>query len=67
MKYKRMVPKSTLNAVEDQLFNIGTAVSAMNDMEEVKVVAEPIEENLRHKNDSLRYILYWNEAYGNKG
>ena len=70
MIYKQMVTKSTANVVEDQLFDIGTAMSAMgamNDMGEVKVEAESQEENQNHKNDSLRYILYWNEAYGNKG
>jgi hypothetical protein len=73
MIYKQMVTKSTAHVVKDQLLNIGTAVSAMsamsamNDMGEVKVEAESLEENLSHKNDSFRYILYWNEAYGNKG
>ena len=57
MIYKQMVTKSTANVVD----------IAMNDMGEVKVEAESQEENQNHKNDSLRYILYWNEAYGNKG
>ena len=67
MIYKQMVTKSTANVVEDQLFDIGTAMSAKHDMGEVKVEPESQEENQNHKNDSLRYILYWNEAYGNKG
>ena len=29
---------------------------------------EAIEQNIENqKNKSLRYVLYWNEAYGNKG